>query len=124
MGACAAGLQRAAPRGGAPAGGVWGAAGVSAGRVGWTRQAGERGRAGASTLTVPTLLLVAGDDAMVQAEGSHAFARAAPAGTVRLHGYDGLYHELFNEAQPGRDAVLDDLDHWLRERLSAGARSR
>jgi alpha-beta hydrolase superfamily lysophospholipase/predicted GNAT family N-acyltransferase len=97
---------------------------ISARLIGWIRQAGERARAGASTLTVPTLLLVAGDDAMVQAEGSHAFARAAPAGTVRLHGYDGLYHELFNEAQPGRDAVLDDLDHWLRERLSAGARSR
>ncbi|MEI8303891.1 MAG: alpha/beta fold hydrolase [Burkholderiales bacterium] len=97
---------------------------ISARLITWIREAGERARAGASTLGVPTLLLVAGDDAMVRAEGSQAFARAAPAGTARLHWYAGLYHEIFNEAPPGRDAVLDDLDHWLREQQAAGARSR
>jgi alpha-beta hydrolase superfamily lysophospholipase len=39
-------------------------------------------------------------------------ARAgSPETTLRV--YPGLYHELFNETEPERGAVLDDLLDWL-----------
>ena len=77
-------------------------------------------RAGASCigdadrLEVPALLLVAGDDALVDATGSRDFSVAA-ARTKRLttRYFAALYHELFNEAEPGRGQVLRQLQDWL-----------
>lgn len=68
----------------------------------------------AAELAVPTLLLVAAADRLVDASGSRAFAAAAGTGgglTVRV--YEQLFHELFNEAEPGRSQVLSQLDKWL-----------
>jgi alpha-beta hydrolase superfamily lysophospholipase/predicted GNAT family N-acyltransferase len=79
----------------------------------WLEQAGQHARRAAGELAVPTLLLVAGDDRLVRPQGSRDFADAAPAGRVSLHWYDGLYHELFNEAEPARQQVFADLDRWL-----------
>ncbi|SEI69050.1 alpha/beta hydrolase [Frateuria terrea] len=69
----------------------------------------------AAQLAVPTLLLAAGADRLVDVAGSRAFATAAEAGgwlTTRL--FDGLFHELFNEAQPARGEVLAQLSWWLQ----------
>ena len=76
-------------------------------------QAGETARAGAPNLSVPTLLLVAGADRLVEPEGSRAFAARAPAELATLKWYDGLFHELFNESAAERQLVLDDLADWL-----------
>jgi len=68
----------------------------------------------AAQLAVPTLLLVAGADRLVDADGSRAFAAAAQAGgclSVRV--FDALCHELFNEAEPARGEVLAELAQWL-----------
>jgi alpha-beta hydrolase superfamily lysophospholipase len=81
--------------------------------------AGEKSRAAAGTLAVPTLLLVAGDDRLVDARGSRAFADAAPASRVTLHWYDGLYHEVFNEREPDRGKVLGDLKAWFGKQLES-----
>lgn len=78
-------------------------------------------RAGASSiadawrLKVPTLLLVAGSDKLVDPSGSRAFADAAWA-TKQLTSrfFDTLYHELFNETETGRHQVLAQLGEWLR----------
>ena len=74
----------------------------------------------ASSWVTPTLLMYAGDDRLVNPHGSTAFAAnaAAPAvkpGTVTAHRFDGLYHELFNEA----DAmpVFETLGRWLNTRF-------
>lgn len=68
----------------------------------------------AAALPVPTLLLVAGADRLVDARGSLAFAAAArPSGRLTVHVYEDLFHELFNEAEPGRGRVLAQLEAWL-----------
>lgn len=66
-------------------------------------------------LTVPTLLLVAGSDRLVDPSGSRAFADGAWA-TKQLTSrfFDTLFHELFNEAETGRHQVLAQLGEWLR----------
>lgn len=71
----------------------------------------------ASALRVPTLLLVAGADRLVDPRGSRAFADAAVDAPVTQHWYAALRHELFNEIEPGRGEVLAHLASWL-ERLS------
>jgi len=81
--------------------------------VTWIVRAGAQARAAASTVKVPVLLLVAGDDAMVDPAGSLAFARALPAGRGTLQVFDGLQHELFNEQPEARSRVLDALAEWL-----------
>ncbi|MEW9571692.1 lysophospholipase [Rhodanobacter sp. Si-c] len=77
-------------------------------------RAGASCIADASRLEVPALLLVAGDDALVDASGSRDFSAAA-ARTKQLttRYFAGLYHELFNEAEPGRGQVLRQLEEWL-----------
>jgi alpha-beta hydrolase superfamily lysophospholipase len=65
----------------------------------------------ASTLAIPTLLLIAGDDRLVDASASESFhARLAP-GISTMHRYQDFYHEIFNETEAKR--VFDDLGVWL-----------
>ena len=65
--------------------------------------------------TVPTLLLYAGADALVNPAGSRAFAAAAPKALVSAHGFDALYHELFNERKAA--PVFAELKKWLDYRF-------
>ncbi len=65
--------------------------------------------------TVPTLLVYAGADRMVDPEGSRAFARAAPQELVTSRCFDDLYHEIFNEQQ--QEPVFDCLRQWLDARF-------
>jgi alpha-beta hydrolase superfamily lysophospholipase len=65
--------------------------------------------------TVPTLLLYAGADKLVDPDGSRAFAAAAPKDAVTAHCFDGLYHEIFNEVEA--DAVFTRLRVWLDSRF-------
>lgn len=66
---------------------------------------------------VPTLLMFAGDDRLVDPAGSRAFAAAAPPAVVTTQPFDGLWHEIFNE----RDAepVFATLKQWLDARFPA-----
>ncbi len=61
---------------------------------------------------VPTLLLYAGDDHLVAARGSDAFAAAAPRDVVEVERFDALYHEIFNEGEAAAP-VFARLDHWM-----------
>ena len=84
----------------------------------------EAGRAtlrDAGRLRVPTLLLAAGDDRLVDARAIRAFAAVAPPHLVTLHWYDGLYHELFNEREPERTQVLDALSAWVSATMASDA---
>lgn len=77
-------------------------------------RAGAACIADAATLAVPTLLLVADSDTLVDPSGSRAFARkAASSGKLTTRFFSTLYHELFNEAEPGRSQVLMQLGDWL-----------
>ena len=66
---------------------------------------------------VPTLLLYAGEDKLVNAAGSRAFAKAAPPEVVSAHCFEKLYHEIFNEQGADRARVFDELKRWLDARF-------
>lgn len=65
----------------------------------------------AGKLTVPTLLLLAGDDRLVDISGSRHFLAQLPAGLAQMHVYDGFFHEVFNELDAARPFA--DLRAWL-----------
>ena len=69
--------------------------------------------------TVPTLLMWAGSDRLVNPAGSRAFAKAAPKAVVQSHCFEPLYHELFNESPELADPVFDMLGQWLLQRFPA-----
>lgn len=79
------------------------------------QQEGERVRAAAAQWTVPTLLLYAGDDRLVDPTGSREFAERAPREAVTTQCFPALWHEIFNERES--DPVYDALRHWLDARF-------
>lgn len=66
---------------------------------------------------VPTLLLYAGADKLVNPAGSRAFASAAPAAVVTAQCFETLYHEIFNESAPDSVQVFARLKAWLDARF-------
>lgn len=75
--------------------------------------------ADATRLSLPTLLLVADSDSLVDPAGSRAFAKkASSTGWLTTRFFSTLYHELFNEAEPGRSQVLMQLEDWLQRQTS------
>jgi len=71
-------------------------------------------RASAAKLQVPTFMLVAGQDQLVDSAAALAFARDAGP-IVALKVYDALYHEVYLE--PERAVVIGDIVSWLRGRF-------
>lgn len=67
---------------------------------------------------VPTLLMYAGRDKLVNPQGSRDFAAAAPEGLVTARCFDELYHEIFNEPQPDSEPVFETLKTWLDSRFA------
>jgi len=63
---------------------------------------------------VPTLLMWALEDHLVDPAGSAKFAMQAPQHVVRAKSFGSLYHEIFNAVDPA--PVLAALDEWLEER--------
>ena len=64
---------------------------------------------------VPTLLLYAGADQLVNPRGARAFAEAAPKDVVTVRCFDDLFHELFNELDA--EPVFEALRQWLDARF-------
>ena len=73
-------------------------------------------RAYAGEMKVPTLILAAGDERVVDVEGARAFYTRLPEGIGEVHIYDALYHEIFNEPQASQ--VFADLRRWLEAQLA------
>lgn len=71
----------------------------------------EYSHAHARSLDFPTLLVVAGDDHLVDASGSDAFYSQLAPGIGQFHRYKDYYHEIFNEV--GKDRVFSDVRGWL-----------
>lgn len=67
--------------------------------------------------SVPTLLMYAGSDRLVDPAGSRAFAQAAPADVVTTVCFDEHYHEIFNE--PDNAPVFEALRKWLDRNFPA-----
>jgi alpha-beta hydrolase superfamily lysophospholipase len=72
---------------------------------------GEHVLAQAPLWKVPTLLLYAGQDRLVNPRGSRAFAAVAPTNVVASHCFEPLYHEIFNETDSA--PAFAALGAWL-----------
>lgn len=90
---------------------------ISARLAAFIARGGPATIAQAAQWSLPTLLLYAGADKLVNPAGSRAFSSAAPADVVTTHCFDTLYHEIFNEAEPAREQVLAHLKAWLDTRF-------
>lgn len=71
----------------------------------------------ASSLTVPILMQVAGDDHLVNARTAGQWYEKLKVRDKTLYVYEGLYHEIYNEPPAQREKVLKDLEGWLEERI-------
>lgn len=63
--------------------------------------------------TVPTLLMWAGKDSLVDTAGTEKFAAEAPRSVLTSRLFDSLSHEIFNEIE--RNEVLDTMGQWLAQ---------
>ena len=71
----------------------------------------------AASIRNPILMQVAGDDHLVSAKAAEQFFEKLTAPDKTLHVYEGLYHEIYNEAVDQRERVLKDMEDWLAERV-------
>ncbi|AIY39785.1 Lysophospholipase [Collimonas arenae] len=65
----------------------------------------------APTLAIPTLMVIAGADRIINPEGSRRFFAALRPEIGTLRDYEGMYHEIFNEI--GAERVFADVRRWL-----------
>ena len=86
---------------------------ISARLARFIAEAGPATVACAAQWTVPTLLMWAGSDKLVNPAGSRAFASAAPKALVHSHCFEPLFHELFNESAELADPVFERASQWL-----------
>jgi len=77
--------------------------------------AGPQVLAMAAQWTVPTLLMYAGADRLLNPQGSRDFAAAASQHAVTAVCFDTLYHEIFNELDPA--PVYATLKTWLEQKF-------
>lgn len=70
-------------------------------------------------LALPLLILQGGADTIVPPSGARMLAERAGSADRTLRLYPELYHEIFNEAEPERTAVLEDLVGWLDQHVRA-----
>lgn len=90
---------------------------ISTGLAAWIVSQGARTLRDAAQWQVPTLLLYAGRDKLVNAQASADFARSAPQTVVQAQCFEGMYHEIFNDLY--RAQVFAALKRWLLARFSA-----
>jgi alpha-beta hydrolase superfamily lysophospholipase len=83
----------------------------------WIHHEGRKTLALAAQWSVPSLLIYAGQDRLVDPDASAAFAARAPASVVHAHCFAPMYHEIFNDTQ--RQQVFTVLKRWLDDRFAA-----
>lgn len=87
----------------------------SANLINWLRFTGKGLVSRAATLNVPTLLMIAGSDLVIDISKTRAFASRAPRDLLTLQVYEGYHHEILNETPDRRQRVLVDIDQWLHQ---------
>ena len=90
---------------------------IATGLAAWILESGEKTLVNAAKWEVPTLLLYAGQDRLVNAQASADFARSAPKAVVQAECFEAMYHEIFNDLY--RAQVFTSLKRWLLARFSA-----
>jgi alpha-beta hydrolase superfamily lysophospholipase len=69
----------------------------------------------AGKLAVPTLLMYAGADKVVDPEGSKEFAKGVKVKDFKVIVFPDFFHEIFNEVE--KQKVFDAVDAWLKPRI-------
>jgi len=88
----------------------------SASIITWLVAAGKRSIKQANKLDVPTLILIPGDDLVVDSQGVKDFINAAQSHYITEHYYPDFRHEVLNETPDRRQQVLADIEQWLANR--------
>lgn len=88
----------------------------SAELIGWLMSAATQVLDAAPLLDVESLMLIAGDDVVIDTRRTRQFIDSAPDGLITDIVYDGCHHELLNEREPARTRVEDDILAWLDAR--------
>jgi alpha-beta hydrolase superfamily lysophospholipase len=81
----------------------------------WIMESGIATRQLASTWHVPTLLMYAGQDKLVDPAASRMFTSLAPKSMLQSTCYEAFYHEIFNEVDS--NPVFGELKAWLDDRF-------
>lgn len=71
---------------------------------------------------VPTLLLYAGADKLVDPRGSQEFAEKAPRAQLTAQCFGEYYHEIFHESDP--EPLWSAVEYWLAQRFAITRKSR
>ncbi len=88
---------------------------ISARLARFIAQASAQTVATAGTWTVPTLLMYAGADHLLNPQGSRIFAANAPQAVVTSVCFEDMYHEIFNEQDAA--PVFATLKAWLDQHV-------
>ncbi|HEY5197411.1 MAG TPA: lysophospholipase [Solirubrobacteraceae bacterium] len=81
--------------------------------IGELQRATRRFPKRASELKLPLLIMSAGADRIVAPSGAKMLYDRAGSADKTLKVYPGLYHEIFNETEPDRTQVIDEMIAWL-----------
>ena len=72
-----------------------------------------RAQSDAGRITLPILIMQGTADAIVNPAGAQLLYDRVSSPDRSLRLYPGYYHELYNEPEPERNRVLDDVQAWL-----------
>lgn len=89
---------------------------ISASLAAWIVQEGIHAVQQADQWHTPSLLMYAGQDRLVNPQGSVDFAKRAPAHVLQTQCFNVMYHEIFND--PEKQLVLQKLLAWLDARYA------
>lgn len=90
---------------------------ISAGLAAWIINEGEKAVQQAALWDTPALLIYAGQDHLVDPQGSAAFAKAAPEQVLQAQCFNVMYHEIFND--PEKHLVFNKMNTWLDQHFPA-----
>jgi alpha-beta hydrolase superfamily lysophospholipase len=77
----------------------------------------ERAQRDAARITLPILIMQGTADTIVNPAGAQLLYDRVSSPDRSLRLYQGYYHELYNEPEPERSPVLDDVLTWLTAHL-------
>jgi alpha-beta hydrolase superfamily lysophospholipase len=89
---------------------------IAAGLAAWIMDEGAKAVQDAAQWRTPALLLYAGQDRLVNPQGSVDFAAAALPQFLQTQCFNVMYHEIFND--PEKHLVFNKLTAWLDQRFA------
>jgi alpha-beta hydrolase superfamily lysophospholipase len=90
---------------------------ISAQLAAWIIDEGDKAVQQAPLWDTPALLIYAGQDHLVNPQGSVDFAKAAPAHLLQAQCFNVMYHEIFND--PEKHLVFIRMNAWLDSQCPA-----